>query len=1175
MKSTKDLKDSSNKEKKNSESIKLKKYNIKIIYYLILYFIINISKEENKIFLQINGGGNQNVFAESFEISETESYQIFVNNDPTPHTGKILSSLVNQINNITIKFDSPISSCKDMFLNLSNIIYVDLTNFDASNIDNMEKMFCECSSLASIDLTGIDTSQVESMNYIFYGCSSLESIDLSSLNTTKVRSMSYMFFGCSSLNSINLNNINTSNVEYMDYMFSECNGLASINLDNFDTSKVTTMESMFSGCSSLNSINLDNFDTSKVTSMESMFSECSSLNSLNLHRFDTSNVELMDYMFSGCSHLQSLILDNFVTLKVEFMDYMFSGCSALQSLNLNSFRTLRVEWMIGMFYECSSLSFLDLSNFDTSKVTNMSEMFSGCNSLQSLNLNNFRTPKVLDISNMFYGCNSLLSLDLYNFDTSRVTNMANMFNGCNALRSLNIINFSTSKVENVEDMFTGCNPIVCFNEMKAEKITSLLEDFTKIHKIIIANNKCIDDCSHDSTYSYEYNNICYENCPDGTRTTPENQYLCGEYTDVPTEAPTIITEKMSDFTENILETYNTDDTTYYEYIRTCNSIELFNNECELVYNNKILKDDIEKIIKEDIINGTLNDLINEYVSNQREDLIINYNNIKYEIITTNKYNNEEKDISFIELGECEYILKQNNGELVIFKIDIYKEGLLIPIVEYEIYDLNNKKKLDLNICKDKKIELLLPCNIDENEEFKYNISSEYFHDICFSYTTTFGTDITISDRRNEYIDNKMSLCENNCIYMGYNSDIKKSMCECEIKENLSLISEIEKRNDKLLNIFTNIENFANLNIMKCYEELLTKEGLINNVGNYIILSIIIINLICLMIFIKKDIKTIYKIITNIKNKNLRVETPPNFNLINELKKMYRKNEKKLYQNNPTKKDKKKDTFDMNLININKGNKSDKLELVNALMKKKELIINNQTYEYNINNDCELNSLPYKDALKHDKRSYKEYYISLLKRKQIIMFIFSANNEYNSKSIKISIFFLSLALCYSINAFFFESTIHNIYIDKGEYSFLYQISNVIFSILISNFIRSLLECLGLSEKNIIEIKYCKKMKMLKRKRQHIKTKFILYFIFSFMLLLFFWYYMSCFYLVYKNSHIHLIKTAIITFVISLLYPFATCLIPGIIRIPSLSPYRRNKKRLYIFSQFIETIILFFF
>ena len=106
-------------------------------------------------------------------------------------------------------------------------------------------------------------------------------------------------------------------------------------------------------------------------------------------------------------------------------------------------------------------------------------------------------------------------------------------------------------------------------------------------------------------------------------------------------------------------------------------------------------------------------------------------------------------------------------------MDLYTKGLLIPIIEYKVYNIKTKEELDLNICKNIKIDINIPVKIDENNLFKYNSSSEYYNDICYSYTTKNNTDIILKDRRNEFTDNNLSLCENNCDYNGYNSITKK------------------------------------------------------------------------------------------------------------------------------------------------------------------------------------------------------------------------------------------------------------------------------------------------------------------------------------------------------------------------------------------------------------------
>ena len=40
-------------------------------------------------------------------------------------------------------------------------------------------------------------------------------------------------------------------------------------------------------------------------------------------------------------------------------------------------------------------------------------------------------------------------------------------------------------------------------------------------------------------------------------------------------------------------------------------------------------------------------------------------------------------------------------------------------------------------------------------------------------TTDDGTDITLYDRKNDYNNNNMSLCENRCNYLDYNNNTNK------------------------------------------------------------------------------------------------------------------------------------------------------------------------------------------------------------------------------------------------------------------------------------------------------------------------------------------------------------------------------------------------------------------
>ena len=58
---------------------------------------------------------------------------------------------------------------------------------------------------------------------------------------------------------------------------------------------------------------------------------------------------------------------------------------------------------------------------------------------------------------------------------------------------------------------------------------------------------------------------------------------------------------------------------------------------------------------------------------------------------------------------------------------------------------------------------------------------------------------------------------------------------------------------KLLDNFKNIKNFANLNLLSCHKSLFSKDGLIKNVGFYILIVIIIIRINNLFIFCIKQL----------------------------------------------------------------------------------------------------------------------------------------------------------------------------------------------------------------------------------------------------------------------------------------------------------------------------------
>ena len=347
-----------------------------------------------------------------------------------------------------------------------------------------------------------------------------------------------------------------------------------------------------------------------------------------------------------------------------------------------------------------------------------------------------------------------------------------------------------------------------------------------------------------------------------------------------------------------------------------------------------------------------------------------------------------------------------------------------------------------------------------------------------------------------------------------------------------------------------------------------------------ILSIII----CLIIFSIKDYKSFKNFIKNLlalkKKTNRKIEIFDKIDikkkednskniLNNQINELPKKDITKLRNN---KKEVSKNTTFDNIISKNlnkKKNFSSKRNKHKHKYKK-----NKNIPKKSIINDYEINIMKYNDAIIFDKRSYCDYYFSLLKRGQLVLFTFFYKNDYNIRSIKISIFIIFLSLSYTVNALFFtDDTMHNIVEVKGKFNILYQLPKIIYSSLISSIINNIIIYLALSESSLIKLKNQIKneSKINKNFEKILIIKFILFFIIGFIILIAFWYYVSCFCIIYKNTQLFLLKDTLINFALSNLTPFIICLFPGIFRIPSLKVKSLNNSRLYKFSQLLESIL----
>ena len=172
----------------------------------------------------------------------------------------------------------------------------------------------------------------------------------------------------------------------------------------------------------------------------------------------------------------------------------------------------------------------------------------------------------------------------------------------------------------------------------------------------------------------------------------------------------------------------------------------------------------------------------------------------------------------------------------------------------------------------------------------------------------------------------------------------------------------------------------------------------------------------------------------------------------------------------------------------------------------------------------------------------------------------------------------MALDFALNVvFFFDESMRRVNYDYGRYNFIAQLPQSLYSTVISESIDVFLRYLCLTEKEMYRIKQLEKKKKRKDINQKIfkiltciKIKFFGYFAFSSVLLAFFWYYVSAFCAVYRNTQIILFKDSFISFLLSLLYPFGLYIIPTSLRIIALRAKKKNLQCLYNYSDIIPLI-----
>ena len=216
-------------------------------------------------------------------------------------------------------------------------------------------------------------------------------------------------------------------------------------------------------------------------------------------------------------------------------------------------------------------------------------------------------------------------------------------------------------------------------------------------------------------------------------------------------------------------------------------------------------------------------------------------------------------------------------------------------------------------------------------------------------------------------------------------------------------------------------------------------------------------------------------------------------------------------------------------------------------------------------------MEYCEAAIYDKRSLLRTYWATLKREHLIIFTFISCKDYNLLYIKLSRFLFLVAGDMAFNVFFFsDDSMHKLFLNYGKYDFFQQIPQIVYSTIISQLIEVFLCFLSLTDKHIYQIKSVLRAANTNKIIKIIKCvyiKLISFYVFTFIFFALYWYIISVFCGVYRNTQIHFIKDSIISFSICLAYPFLLYFVSASLRIFSLKYPKRKLKCIYNLSSMI--------
>ena len=678
--------------------------------------------------------------------------------------------------------------------------------------------------------------------------------------------------------------------------------------------------------------------------------------------------------------------------------------------------------------------------------------------------------------------------------------------------------------------------------------------------LIVDKNQCIDDCKKDNEYPYQYNGKCFEHCPDNTE-DKDNSKVCK---DIDIDRCRL---SQSGIELNNISSIETVTKTYAnEFWYTNNHISEFKND------------------EYDIIIYKNSDCIAELSLKMPK----------------------------IDFGDCYRKVKESyNITNDLIKVVIDKLNQINPITSYALFHPETGEKLDAKkICEDAPIiveENLLSLLNENDTNYDlilfltqqninvFNISDEFYTDICFEYESPVNKDIPLRDRLTTFYPN-ITLCDSGCKNAGINLDDMSVKCHCKFNDiaNNDLIRENVILNS-LIGEALELINESNIAVLKCYKYII--KYFTKCYGSYITLSLLFCHIILTIIFYTVELTLIKKYIFNLTENYLGYIRKSKYkNVPPKKKKKIKESNKEIYSftknsritiNSQDILKQKAIKSSNNLIINKKKNKILKNSISNMKIKNSKDFDNErqdksqdrmQSLENYFNEyfETSVDDMDYDDAIVKDNRKFCVFFYETLKEKQIIASTFFASDPLKTRSIKIILFILNVILYFVVNGLFYNedyvSEVYNLEEEEKFFSFLPRsINRFIYTTVVSLIVSFVADCFFIEEKKIKGIFLREKDDRIILKTEivrfikELESRYFSLILIVFIILIISLYYLLCFNYVYPHMQEEWIKSSIIIMIILQVLSILTCFLESVLRFIS---FYYKSERIYKLSKLIN-------